>query len=111
MRRSVAFDFKIGLGSPEDIQAYGSDALLLTLSSLTRHLVTSLHSQPTLGALADSLRLSLATRTCFYDYLHQVAYKSAPARQTGRDDVDVTAVTCGLAPVGGDWHIDSWVTE
>ena len=93
------------------IQLYDEDTLLLTLSSLTRHLIRDIHTCPALAPLADSLRLSLASRQCFYDYLHGNMYKREPGRQTVHDDVDVTAVTGGETAVGHGWHLSCWVVE
>ena len=93
------------------IEPYGDDAIVVTLSSLTRHIVGSLHTSPAPFPLADSLRLSVGSRDCFYDYLHTVVYSKERLRDEDLNDRDVTARMSGLAGVGTGWAVDSWAVE
>lgn len=93
------------------IEPYGQDGIAVTLSSMTRHLIGTIHTSPALLPLAESLRLSVASRDCFYDYLHTDVYLRDRLRDEELDDRDVTARMNGLEAVGGDWSVDSWAVE
>jgi len=93
------------------IEPYGTDGVLVTLNSFTRHLIGSLHHTPALLPFADSLRLSVGGRDCFYDYLHSEVYLRDRLRDEELDDRDVTARMNGFDTVGSDWSVDAWAVE
>lgn len=78
---------------------------------MTRHIIGNLHTSPTLAPLPMSLRLSVATRDCFLDFVHAEVYRKDRYRPTELDDQDVSARTGSFASIGRDWSVASWTVE
>jgi hypothetical protein len=94
------------------VQRYGDDGLIITLDSLTRHLVVDLHRNPTMGLPSDSLRLSLATSECFLDEVYHQAYRRNPNIATDYPEgKDVSAHVSGLTGLDDEWDLDFWASE
>ncbi|KAK8864379.1 hypothetical protein IAR55_001627 [Kwoniella newhampshirensis] len=100
------------LGPCVGVHLLNSDNLLLVLSSLTAHLITSFATSPMLAPQTDSLRPALAMREAFLEYIQsdpsmRSKWKSAPFF----DLAGWTAHTSGWTSVG-DWgSVGTWVTE
>ncbi len=85
--------------------------LLITLSSLTQHLITDLLTSPKLSDPTGSLRHSLASRNAFLDITFDAAYVRDRYKMAPKEDRELTAVTSGWSAVGDLGDIATWVVE
>lgn len=97
-------------GLTQDFQLMGTDSLVVTLASLTRHIIGSLRTNPALAPLPQSLRLSVASRDCFLDFVHAEVHSKDRYRPE-LDDRDVSARVGALTSIGQDWSVASWLVE
>ncbi|CAD6590366.1 MAG: hypothetical protein TREMPRED_005716 [Tremellales sp. Tagirdzhanova-0007] len=71
------------------------DQLLITLSSLTHHIITDIFTSPQLGPDNESLRLSVASREAFLEFTHGEVYSQDRYRMPPREHAELTAFTSG----------------
>ncbi|OCF36876.1 hypothetical protein I316_01473 [Kwoniella heveanensis BCC8398] len=100
-----------GVGPCVGIHRINRDNLLIVLSSLTAHLITSFATSPTLAHPHESLKLTLGMRDVFVDQLMadpliKARWRAAPIEPDGW-----TAHTAGWSEVGSWGNIGTWVTE
>ena len=81
-----------------------SDRLVVTLASLTQHIITSIRTAPALAPPTDSLRLSLGIRDCALAHLKEDP-KPIP------DERQLSVITTGLAAVGYRAGVSCWASE
>nr|XP_031863242.1 uncharacterized protein CI109_001115 [Kwoniella shandongensis]KAA5530314.1 hypothetical protein CI109_001115 [Kwoniella shandongensis] len=100
------------LGPCIGLHLLNPDTLLVVLSSLTAHLITSFSTSPSLAPQVDSLRPAIAMRDAFLEHIHTAPsmrskWKTAPIF----DPEGWTAHTSGWASVGTWGSVASWLTE
>ncbi|WVQ99399.1 hypothetical protein IAU59_006532 [Kwoniella sp. CBS 9459] len=100
-----------GLGPCVGIHRINHDSIIIVLSSLTAHLITSFTTAPTLAHPHESLKLSLGMRDVFVDQLMadpviKSRWRTAPIEPNGW-----TAHTSAWSEVGPWGNIGTWVTE
>ena len=85
--------------------------LLITLSSLTHHLITDLYTSPKLGSMTDSLRLSLASRDAFLESAFESVYARDRSRSSPKEGREISACAIGWTAMGNWDHVFAWVVE
>ncbi|WVF71458.1 hypothetical protein IAT40_006262 [Kwoniella sp. CBS 6097] len=100
-----------GLGPCVGIHRINHESVLIVLSSLTAHLITSFTTSPTLAHPHESLKLSLGMRDVFVDQLITDPLIKMRWRTATIEPEGWTAHTSGWSEVGSWGSIGTWVTE
>jgi hypothetical protein len=117
--RTVSGPLSVSTASPpssarlitQGITPLSSDQLLVTLSSLTCHLITHISTDPALAPMEQSLALSLSARDVSLEEARAQYLESHRRVMKPEHERAVTAHTQGFARAGDRGGVFSWAFE
>lgn len=100
MRRYVVYPLHGCKQLISGIQKLHDSTILLTLATLSTHLITDIYTTPTIAPVEDTLLPSLAARNAFLDYAFGEYWKRNKYRVGKLDERSLTAHTGGWVGMG-----------